>query len=47
MTGFEHVEMLLNAEDRMRAGFTQSEIDQIQLQESQLRAVSGQRSAVS
>ena len=38
LTGFEHVEMLLNVEDRMRAGFSQREIDEIQRQEDQLRA---------
>ena len=38
LTGFEHVDMLLNVEDRMRAGFTQREIDEIQRQEDQLRA---------
>jgi hypothetical protein len=37
LTGFEHVEMLSNVEDRLRAGFTQREIEQIQLQENQLR----------
>ncbi|HMH52784.1 MAG TPA: DUF455 family protein [Candidatus Acidoferrum sp.] len=38
LTGFEHVEMLSNVEDRLRAGFTEREIEQIQLQESQIRA---------
>ena len=37
LTGFEHVEMLLNVEDRMRAGFTEHEIEQIRSQEDQLR----------
>jgi uncharacterized ferritin-like protein (DUF455 family) len=40
LTGFEHVEMLSNVEDRLRAGFTEREIEQMQLQESQLRATS-------
>jgi uncharacterized ferritin-like protein (DUF455 family) len=38
LTGFEHVEMLLNVEDRMRAGFTQREIEEIKRQEDQIRA---------
>lgn len=38
LTGFEHVEMLLNVDDRMRAGFTQREIDEIRRQEDQVRA---------
>jgi len=41
LTGFEHVEMLLNVEDRMRAGFSEREIDQIQRQETQLRVTPG------
>ena len=45
LTGFEHVEMLLNVEDRVRAGFTQREIDEIRRQEDQLRA--GAKAAVS
>ena len=46
LTGFEHVEMLLNVEDRLRAGFTEREIEEIQRQESELRAAP-ERSAVS
>ena len=38
LTGFDHVEMLLNVEDRMRAGFTERELGEIQRQEDQLRA---------
>ena len=37
LTGFEHVEMLLNVEDRIRAGFTEREIAEIQRQEDRLR----------
>jgi uncharacterized ferritin-like protein (DUF455 family) len=47
LTGFEHIEMLSNVEDRLRAGFTEREIEQIQLQESQLRATAAAKSAVS
>jgi uncharacterized ferritin-like protein (DUF455 family) len=39
MTGFAHVEMLLNVEDRIRAGFSEGEIEQIRQQEEQLRTV--------
>jgi uncharacterized ferritin-like protein (DUF455 family) len=39
LTGFEHVEMLMNVEDRIRAGFTEREIEQIRIQEEQLRTV--------
>ena len=46
LTGFEHVEMLLNVEDRLRAGFTEQEIETIQRQEDQLRA-SARQAAVS
>ena len=45
LTGFEHVEMLLNVEDRLRAGFTQREIDEIKVQEDQLRAKAQARTA--
>jgi uncharacterized ferritin-like protein (DUF455 family) len=38
LTGFEHVEMLLNVEDRVRAGFSEREIAEIQQQEDRLRA---------
>src|SRR5262245_56815569 len=44
LTGFEHVEMLSNVDDRIRAGFTEREIEQIQYQESQLRAVATDKS---
>lgn len=44
LTGFEHVEMLMNVEDRLHAGFSEREIEQIRLQESQLRATSTERS---
>jgi uncharacterized ferritin-like protein (DUF455 family) len=47
LTGFEHVEMLLNVEDRLSAGFSEREIEQIRLQESQLRASSADRSTAS
>ncbi len=47
LTGFEHVEMLMNVEDRLRAGFSEREIEQIRLQESQLRATSADRSTAS
>ncbi len=47
LTGFEHVEMLSNVEDRLRAGFTEREIEQIRFQESQLRAASADRSTTS
>ena len=47
LTGFEHVEMLTNVEDRLRAGFSEREIEQIGLQESQLRASSADRSTAS
>jgi uncharacterized ferritin-like protein (DUF455 family) len=48
LTGFEHVEMLSNVEDRLQAGFTEREIAQIQLQESQLRAsAAAEKTAVS
>jgi uncharacterized ferritin-like protein (DUF455 family) len=46
LTGFEHVEMLLNVEDRMRAGFTQREIDEIQRKESRLRSAAAGGPAV-
>jgi uncharacterized ferritin-like protein (DUF455 family) len=38
LTGFEHVEMLLNVDDRIRAGFSDREIAEIQRQEDRLRA---------
>ena len=41
LTGFEHIEMLLNVEDRMRAGFSEQEIAVIQKQENELRATAG------
>ncbi len=47
MTGFEHVEMLMNVEDRIRAGFSEREIEQIRYQEEQLRTVAADRAAVS
>ncbi len=47
LNGFEHVEMLLNVEDRMRAGFTQREIDEIQRQEDQLRANAAVKASLS
>jgi uncharacterized ferritin-like protein (DUF455 family) len=47
LTGFEHVEMLLNVEDRLRAGFSEREVEQIQLQENQLRATAADKTAVS
>jgi uncharacterized ferritin-like protein (DUF455 family) len=47
LTGFEHIEMLSNVEDRIRAGFTEAEIAQIQLQESQLRAAAAEKSRAS
>jgi uncharacterized ferritin-like protein (DUF455 family) len=47
LTGFEHVEMLLNVEDRLRAGFSEQEIEQIRLQENNLRAAAADRTAVS
>jgi uncharacterized ferritin-like protein (DUF455 family) len=47
LTGFEHVEMLSNVEDRLRAGFTEREIEQIQLQESQLRTTSADKARTS
>ena len=43
LAGFEHVAMLLNVDDRMRAGFTQREIDEIRRQEDQLRADAASR----
>ena len=47
LTGFEHVEMLSNVEDRLHAGFTEREIEQIQLQESRLRATSTDKTRTS
>jgi hypothetical protein len=47
MTGFEHVEMLMNVEDRIRAGFSEREIEQIRFQEEQLRTVAADKAAVS
>jgi uncharacterized ferritin-like protein (DUF455 family) len=47
MTGFEHVEMLMNVEDRIRAGFSEREIEQIRLQEEALRTVAAEKTAVS
>ena len=44
LTGFEHVQMLSNVEDRLRAGFTEREIEQIQYQESQLRVLAAEKS---
>ena len=41
LTGFEHIEMLLNVEDRIRAGFSEREIAEIRQQENQLRATAG------
>jgi uncharacterized ferritin-like protein (DUF455 family) len=38
LTGFEHVEVLANIEDRRRAGFTEREIEEILRQEEELRA---------
>jgi uncharacterized ferritin-like protein (DUF455 family) len=45
LTGFEHIEMLMNVEDRIRAGFSEREIEQIQLQENQLRATAAAEKA--
>jgi uncharacterized ferritin-like protein (DUF455 family) len=45
LTGFEHIEMLLNIEDRVRAGFTEREIAEIQQQEDRLRSAAAGRSA--
>jgi uncharacterized ferritin-like protein (DUF455 family) len=47
LTGFEHIEMLSNIEDRLRAGFTEREIEQIKLQESQLRTTAAEKSRAS
>ena len=47
LTGFEHIEMLSNVEDRLRAGFTEREIEQMQLQESQLRSSAAEKVKVS
>ena len=47
MTGFEHVEMMLNVEDRLRAGFSEREIEEVRRQENQLRATSASKTAVS
>jgi uncharacterized ferritin-like protein (DUF455 family) len=47
LTGFEHIEMLSNVEDRLRAGFTEKEIEQIQLQESQVRAAASEKTRAS
>jgi uncharacterized ferritin-like protein (DUF455 family) len=47
MTGFEHVDMLLNVEDRIHAGFTEREIDEIKRQENALRAASTDKVAAS
>jgi uncharacterized ferritin-like protein (DUF455 family) len=47
MTGFEHVEMLMNVEDRIRAGFSEREIEQIRIQEEQMRTVAAGKAAVS
>ena len=46
MTGFEHVEMMLNVEDRLRAGFSEREIEEVRRQENQLRATSASKTAV-
>ena len=46
LSGFEHIEMLLNVEDRMRAGFTQREIDEIRRQEDRIRADAADKAAV-
>ena len=44
--GFEHIEMLLNVEDRLRAGFTQREIDEIRRQEDRIRTGAADKAAV-
>jgi uncharacterized ferritin-like protein (DUF455 family) len=46
LTGFTHIEMLTNVEDRIRAGFTEREIEEIQRQEGQLGAAPAARSTV-
>ena len=38
LTGFEHVEVLANVDDRRLAGFTEGEINEILRQENELRA---------
>jgi uncharacterized ferritin-like protein (DUF455 family) len=40
LTGFEHVEVLANVDDRRLAGFSEREIDEILRQENELRASS-------
>jgi len=45
LTGFEHIEVLANIEDRRRAGFTEREIEEILRQEEALRASSAGSSA--
>jgi len=47
LTGFEHVEMLANVEDRMRAGFSEHEINEIIRQEKQLRVSPAEETASS
>ena len=37
LTGFEHVEVLANIDDRRLAGFSEREIDEILRQENELR----------
>lgn len=46
LTGFEHVEVLANVEDRRLAGFTEPEINEILRQESELRSTSKATSAI-
>ena len=46
LTGFEHVEVLANIEDRRLAGFTEPEINEILRQENELRSTSKTRSAI-
>jgi uncharacterized ferritin-like protein (DUF455 family) len=47
LTGFEHVEVLANIEDRRRAGFSEREIEEILRQENELRASSAAAMAAS
>lgn len=46
LTGFEHLEVLANVEDRRLAGFTEREIDEILRQENELRSASAASPAV-
>jgi len=48
LTGFEHLEVLANVEDRLRAGFTEAEVNEIIRKENELRtAAAGQLRSLS